>query len=85
MIGGIEFIAFLIIIAQQILRAAHVAKEYQNMTITNRPKIRTGSIITDQRKSIVFYKFMQIFPVNEIFRTKQRAGTDRFSSRSFIN
>ena len=59
-----KLVAGFVIIAQQILPAAHVAEKQKDvLVIANRPKVGTGAVIADQAELIILHKGMQIFPV----------------------
>ena len=61
-----KLIALSIVITEQKLPAAHVAKEKQYMSITDGPKIGTRAIIADQREHIIFNEGVQVDPVCEV-------------------
>src|SRR5207237_10814446 len=83
MIGYNKLIVLFIIIAQQVLTTAHVTEKRKYITVTNRPEIRAGPIIADQRKPIVFYEFVHILPMCKVFRTEKKICPYLFTSRSF--
>src|SRR5690606_8438746 len=65
--GDVEFMAHRIIISQQVLSAAHVAEERHNVAIAYWPEIRACIIITNEGKPIIFYKFMHVLPIGQVF------------------
>src|SRR5690349_8957061 len=85
MTGGDELISDCIVITQQILAAAHMAEESQDVTVADRKKIRAREIIAGQRKPVAFYKLVKVFPVFEVFRPEKKRCAKLVTGRPFWN
>ena len=61
-----KFVAFFVVVAQQILPAAHVAVKEQDMAVANGPEIGAGAVVANECEEVVFDKWMQIRPVRQV-------------------
>ena len=81
--GHYEFIAFLGVIPEQVLAAAHMAEEEQDVALADGPEIGTRAVVADEREGVVFDKGMQVGPVFEVLRLEEEVGAHGFSGRAF--
>ncbi|MBA7677390.1 hypothetical protein ES703_85647 [subsurface metagenome] len=80
--GHNKLVAFLVVISEQVLSAAHVTKVQQDVLIADRPEIGTRPVVANQRVPIIFNERVQIFPFRQIFRAKQKIGPYPLTSRA---
>ena len=80
--GDDELISFGVVVAEEILSAAHVTEEEEDMSVSDRPEVGTGAVIADHREAVVLHERMEILPVLQIFGSIEPVGANRFARRA---
>ena len=77
-----ELVPFGVIVPDQVLGAAHMAEEKQDVAVADGPEIGTGAVVSHQGVVVVLDEGMQVGPVGEILGAEQVVGAPRLAGRS---
>ncbi len=71
-----QLVALVVVVAQQVLAAAHVAVEDENVPVADGPEVRTCAVVAHQREHIVLGEGMQVLPGLQVLRSEDEVGRD---------
>ena len=67
---GSELAVLFVPVTEQVLRAALVAAEDEDVFVADRPEVGHGTVFAGSREDIAFHKWALVGPVLQIFREK---------------
>ncbi len=83
--GHQQLVALRVVVADQVLAAAHVAEVEQHVAAVraraDRPEVGTGAVVADQGEAVVLVERVQILPGHQVVGTKQEVGAAHLAGR----
>ena len=78
----LELLPLGVVVADEVLAAAHVTEEEQDVAVADGPEIGAGAVVAHERVVVVLDERVQVFPMREVLRAQEEVCRHRLAVRA---